>query len=137
MAQRQRSPGAAPRRSAGTRAPSRSSAVAAIAPGSDRPIGAHGCGVEQVDASDDRRYPLVGVVDNDRQVVRREIVTPPNHIVARSLGERRLERTLEPVDETNDALIGDPDSHGCRLIVRRPRSTSAGVGAGGPVAVGA
>src|SRR5690606_12332117 len=99
-------------------------------PGQDRYMEIHGLGhaerplqmplrryaVEEVPPADDRRDALVGVIEDDREVIGREAVAPPDHVIAEAWNGLRLETALQAVVERSPRLV-DAHAHG-RIIVR-------------------
>src|SRR5690606_29473017 len=81
---------------------------------------------EQIAASNDRRDALLGVIDDDREVVSRQPVAPPDHVIAIAEPRRRDDSTLEPVLERRPVAL-DAHPHGEVVAREAERAARAGI----------
>ena len=87
---------------------------------------------EQIPPSDDRRDALITVVDHDGEVIGRQSVTAPDHVVAKAGRSRSLDAALEQVFERWPCtLYAHPD----RRIVSGEPQRAARTGISGAAAV--
>src|SRR5690606_38742772 len=82
-----------------------------------------GDAVEQIPPADNRRHPLIAVVDHDREVVGRQAVPAPDHVVAVAGHGRGLEAPLQRVVEPGPRAVY---AHAHRRIARGDSERAAG-----------